>query len=733
VTCFAVVVLPPSTVVDVASRSDAAWSAGEQAALRRVATLVADGTPPDALFAAVTREVGRLLGGDLAGMIRFEAADTIVAIATWAATGAHAEVSGRWPLEGDRVATRIRGSAQPTREDSWADIDGPIAAFVRDELGVRSTVGSPIVVEGGVWGALFVHSTRPAPLPPDTEARLGDFTQLVGTAMANVQARADLQRLAEEQAALRRVAELVARGAAAAEVFATVAEELGKLMRVAGAKMLRYEPDETATFVASWGELEAGIPVGTRLSFKGNSVSAQIFATRRAARVEDYVNAKGTLAALLNREGMRSAVGAPIIVDGRLWGALLVGSVQVDPLPPDTEARIGEFAELVATAIANLEARAEVERLADEQGALRRVAELVARESGAELVFSAVAEEVGTLLAVSSSAVLRFDADDSLVVVAAWGEPQMERQVGRRLSMEGDNTAAFVRRTGRPARMDDQSTAAGPIAAIVRELEITSTISCPVVVKGQMWGALAVNSTEPGPLPADTEERVGRFTALVGTAIANVEAHADLAASRARVVAAGDEARRRIERNLHDGVQQRLVSLALAVRGAQAMLPGDLRGPQDQLSRIGQGLTDALDDLRELSRGLHPAILSEGGLEPALRALARRSTVPIGRLECAVGRRLSEPIEAAAYYVVSEALANAAKHARASQAEVRVEAGGGRLRIRVRDDGIGGADLARGSGLIGLGDRVAALGGTIEIASPPERGTSVSVELPLEG
>lgn len=354
----------------------------------------------------------------------------------------------------------------------------------------------------------------------------------------------------------------------------------------------------------------------------------------------------------------------------------------------------------------------------------------MAGESSAESVFSAVAQEVGTLLGVSSSAVLRFDADDTLVVLAAWGVPDMGRQVGRRLPMEGDNTAALVLATSRPARMDDRSAARGPIAAIVRELQITSTISCPVVVKGRPWGAIAVNSVEPEPLPPDTEERVVKFTQLVATAIANVQGRADLAASRARIVAASDEARRRFERNLHDGVQQRLVSLALAVRGAQTMIPADLDESQQRLSRVGQGLTDVLDDLRELSRGLHPAILSQGSLEPALRALARRSIVPI-RLQLEIEHRLSEPVEVAAYYVVSETLANAAKHARASLVEVHAQATDRLLDLSIRDDGIGGADPDRGSGLIGLGDRVEVLGGTIAIASPLGHGTSVHVELPL--
>jgi signal transduction histidine kinase/uncharacterized protein YoaH (UPF0181 family) len=717
-------------VVNVRSPADGAWVAEEQAALHRIARLVAEGVAPSELFEIVTQEVGHLLGADLAGMIRFEDDETIVAVAAWAAVDEHLDVSGRWPLDGDRVATRILSTGQPTREDKWAEIGGPIADFIRDKLHVRSSVGSPIVVEGRVWGALFVHSTQ-AELPADTELRLGRFAQLVATVIANAEARAGLERHAEEQAALRRVAELVARGAASTEVFATVAEELGKLTRVEGAKMLRYDDEQHATFVASWGPLQAGIPVGRRLSFEGNSVTARIFETWRPARVENYVNAKGSLAALLHREGMQSAVGAPIIVEGRLWGALLVGSVQVHPLPPDTEERIAEFAELVSTAISSREARAEVERLAEEQIALRRVAELVAIESPAERVLSAVAEQVGTLLGVSSSAVLRFDAEEWLVVEAAWGVPDMERQVGRRLSMTGDNTAALVLETGRPARMDDQSGAMGPIAEIVRELQITSTISCPVVVNGRPWGAIAVNSVEPEPLPPDTEERVGKFTEIVATAIANVQARADLAASRARIVAAGDEARRRFERNLHDGVQQRLVSLTLAVRGAQAMIPAAMEEPHNQLTRIGQGLTDVLDELRELSRGLHPAILSEGGLDPALRALARRSTVPI-QLQLKVDHRLSELVEVAAYYVVSETLANTAKHAHASRVEISAEAKPGILELTINDDGIGGADLERGSGLIGLVDRVDVLGGTMEITSPAGTGTSVHVRLPVD-
>jgi len=253
----------------------------EHAALRRVATLVARGVPASELFAVVTAEVGLLLRADLAGMIRFEPADRVTAVATWAPGGEHPDVSGTWPLEGDRIATLIADTGRPGREDDWWTAAGPIAAAVRERLGVRSSVGSPIVVEGRVWGALFVHSTDEEPLPPDIEARLGGFTELIATAIANAQARTELHALLDEQAALRRVAELVARGSGPAEVFDAVAEELGKLTRVQGAKMLRYEPDETATFVASWGPLEAGIPTGTRLTVKGTSVTNLISSTGR--------------------------------------------------------------------------------------------------------------------------------------------------------------------------------------------------------------------------------------------------------------------------------------------------------------------------------------------------------------------------------------------------------------------------------------------------------------------
>jgi signal transduction histidine kinase len=250
------------------------------------------------------------------------------------------------------------------------------------------------------------------------------------------------------------------------------------------------------------------------------------------------------------------------------------------------------------------------------------------------------------------------------------------------------------------------------------------------MVGGSLWGSIAAG-TNREQFPADAEQRMADFTELLATAIANADSRDELAASRRRIVAASDEARRRIERNLHDGTQQQLVSLALAVRAAEANVPPERRDLRAGLSRVATGLVAAVEDLQELSRGIHPAILSAGGLGPALRTLARRSAIPV-ELDVTTDARLPEPIEVAVYFVASEALANATKHAHASRIEVSLAPRDGGLLLSIRDDGVGGADSGRGSGLVGLQDRVEALGGTIRIDSPPGGGTSLVVTLPLD-
>lgn len=369
-------------------------------------------------------------------------------------------------------------------------------------------------------------------------------------------------------------------------------------------------------------------------------------------------------------------------------------------------------------------------QLADQQAALRRVATLVARGLPSAEVFAALAREAGRLLNAEIANIARYEADDTMTVMAGWSERGGHMPVGGQFAIEGLNLATLVSRTLRPARIDNYQDAPGSIAAFLEARGIRAGVGCPIVVDGRLWGLVAVLSIEPQSLPADTEPRLAEFTGLVASAISNAQARAELDASRRRIVAAADKARRRIERDLHDGIQQRLVSLALELRNAEAALPADSEELRAQLARVAEGLGDALDELREVSHGIHPAILSQGGLRSALKALARRSAVPV-EVDLRLEVPLPEPVEVAAYYVVAEALANAAKHAQASVARLHVDASGGLFQLSIRDDGVGGADLSRGTGLIGLQDRVEALGGTMSMESPAGEGTSVLVRLPV--
>ena len=366
-------------------------------------------------------------------------------------------------------------------------------------------------------------------------------------------------------------------------------------------------------------------------------------------------------------------------------------------------------------------------RVADEQAALRRVATLVARGARPSEVFAAATDEVGRVLGTDVTWLRRYLPGPAAASIAAFaaGErlpPEEPRPLG------GHNIATLVHKTGRPARVQGSDWLLHDGKGQV--LPITSGVGVPVVVAGSLWGAMAVASSTETPLPPDTEARLAAFTELIAMAIANAEAHDELSASRARVVASADETRRRIERDLHDGAQQHFVSLALQLRAVQASMPPDQAKLADELGRVATGLKDALADLRELSRGIHPAILAEAGLGPALRALARRSRAPVG-LDVRIEDRLPERVEVTAYYIVSEALTNAAKHANATVVHVDVDATHSAVRLAVRDDGVGGADPARGSGLLGLYDRVEAAGGTITIHSPIGEGTELLVELPL--
>jgi signal transduction histidine kinase len=539
----------------------------------------------------------------------------------------------------------------------------------------------------------------------------------------------ELERLAAEQGALRRVAELVARHAPPEQVFALVTEELSHIEGTGlMVRTVRFEPDGAATILAAHGGPAGLLPRATNTARPGGGVLDQVFRTARPGRVDDYAQVSGPLSHELRAAGIRSAAAGPIVVDGRVWGAMVVAAQRA--LPPGSEDRVAQFAELVSTAISNIESRAAVERLAAEQSALRRVATLVAREHSPEDLFATLAQELGVLLGVGASAILRYEADTSATVVAGWSDGGITLPLGVRLSLAGENLAGEVRRSGASRRKEDYSDAPGVIAATVRELGLRSAVATPIIVDDATWGVIAVLSGRPEPLPPDTEVRLAEFSRHAAMAVANAKSRSELAQSRARIVRAGDEARRRFERDLHDGAQQRLVSWGLALRAAEATVPPDGAEVRAVLARLGAGLSEMLDDLRELSRGIHPAVLSEGGLAPALSSLARRSLVPANVQLDLSGERLEEPVEVTAYYVTSEALTNAAKHARASRVDLTVRQRDGSLEVIVTDDGRGGADPASGSGLTGLVDRVEAIGGTIRIESPPGAGTAVSVRLP---
>jgi signal transduction histidine kinase len=704
--------------------------AEEQAALRRVATLVACGAAPEEGFAAVVEEVGRLLPVDFADMGRYEPGGTVTFVAAWGSAGGRSPVGTPWRLEGKNLATTVFETGRPARIDSYADASGPLGVGGR-ERGFRSAVGTPIIVEGRLWGVVIAGSTVEQPMPADTEARLADFTELLATAIANAESRAGLARLAEEQAALRRVATLVAGGMPQEDLFAAVTEEVGRLLPVDFAIMGRYERDGTATPVAAWGTAVDRFPAGSRWTLAGKNLTTIVLETGRPGRIDNYADASGPTGVTAREAGCRSAVATPISVEGRIWGLMIAGSSVEQPMPADTEARLADFTELLATAIANAESRAWLARLAGEQEALRRVATLVARGTPPEEVFAAVVEEVGRLLPAEYTHMGRYEPDGTLTIVAAWGRPGPVFQTGTRLMLGGTNLANMVFETGRPGRVDSWAEASGPLAAALRERGVRWSVGTPIMVEGRLWGLIAAGSiVEPRLLP-DTEGRLGQFTELLATAIANAESRAALAASRARIVAAADETRRRIERDLHDGTQQQLVSLALELRAAQTAVPPHLGELQRELSRIADGLASMFDQLREISHGIHPAILSEKGLEPALRALARRSAMPV-ELDLRAERRLPEQVEVAAYYVVSEALTNAVKHAHASVVNVELESHDGIVQLAIRDDGIGGADPGQGSGLVGLSDRIEALGGTLRVTSPSGDGTKLLIQIPID-
>jgi signal transduction histidine kinase len=539
----------------------------------------------------------------------------------------------------------------------------------------------------------------------------------------------DLSAPGADQEALRRVATLVARGVAPEEVFAAVVQEVGRLLPVDYADLGRCEPDETITFLAVWGKTSAIFPAGARVKLGGRNATTLVAQTGRPAVIESYADASGPIGAPTRTAGVHSAAGTPITVEGRLWGVMSAGWSVEEPVPTGIAARLASFTELVATAITYAESRARLARLAEEQAALRRVATLVARAVPSEEVFAAVTEEVGRLLAVELTTMARYEPDGTFTMLATWGLGGEHFPVGSQWPLGGRNLATLVFDTGRPGRLDQNTDATGTVGLTLLDAGLSSAVAAPITVEDRLWGVMGAGSTRGPPLPEDTEARLVSFTELVATALANAASRAELMASRARILAATDEERRRVVRDLHDGAQQRVVYTIITLKLARQALE------QQRLDTAPELVSEALDnaervnvELRELARSILPTVLTRGGLRAAVGDLASRTPLPV-EIDVSVGR-LPIGVAATAYFVVAEALTNVAKHAHAGHAVVTARIVDGTLAVEVRDDGVGGA-RPDGSGLVALADRLAALDGLLRIESPADGGTLVSAAIPL--
>jgi signal transduction histidine kinase len=417
----------------------------------------------------------------------------------------------------------------------------------------------------------------------------------------------------------------------------------------------------------------------------------------------------------------------PIRRTSTMAGRLAEGDLRVR-LPETGAGEIGALERSFNRMGRSLEAsHAELRQLAAAQAALRRVATLVARGVPPAELFDATAAEVRDLLGAHSTRLLRYESDGTATAVGG-GKLQALPSAEERFDLEGENVAGKVLRTGLPARMETYEGAPGPLAAELLKAGIRSSVGAPVVVEDRLWGVMVAAWGHEHP-PQDAEDRLAEFTELIATAIANAQSRAELAASRARVVAAGDEMRRRIKRDLHDGAQQGLVRTVITLKLARRALGSD-EGEVAQLVEESLGHAEqANEDLRELAHGILPAVLTRGGLRAGVESLASRVPVPVS--VDVLKQRFPPSLEATAYFITAEALTNVAKHAQARRAEVHAALEGGVLELMVRDDGVGGATAAGGSGLVGLKDRAEAAGGELRVESPPAGGTTIIAALPL--
>ena len=706
-----------AAVVGLEARRRVRLLADEQAAVLRVAALVARGAPEAEIFDAVAVEGSRLIDDEATTLVRYEGHRTFTVLAHRRGllpVGARYTV----PVDDAGTSAEMLRTLRPARRDRYDGIAD--RSFSNRDFGVGSSVSVPIMVNGRLWGSLGTLNEGRR-LPAYTEARLATFAELVGSALANVAGRAALERFGDEQAALRRVAELAAGGVPYPQVLRGIVGETADLFDDA---VVSVAEAGTGTVAGTWHRVEVAGSVTDGRSIAEPSpgedaVVRRVLATGEPAHTVDDPTAGPDAAPFVR------GVGVPVRVEGRTWGALVVTG-GLWSLPQGTEDRLAQFAHVAATAITAARSRDALGKLAREQAALRRVAELVARGVVLDEVFDAVATEASTILRGLPAALSRYDADGFSTVV---GECRFPAPVGLRIPTDPKG----VRETGGPVRFS--SLAGTAYADSARAAGATGLVAVPVTVEGRIWGNLSTVTTGTELPPADAEDRLAEFAALAAAAIANAENRAKLRASRARVVATADEVRQRLQRDVHDGAQQRLVQTVLALRLGLAAADRS-EAATDLMREALLHAERATVELRDIVHGILPAALSRGGLGAGLDSLLAVTAVPVDLdADGLPDRRLPGEVEVTGYFVVAEALTNVVKHARASRARVTVALtpGSDGLVVEVADDGVGGADRRRGSGLTGLADRVDALDGTLSVTSVAGAGTTVRVTLPLSG
>jgi GAF domain-containing protein len=565
----------------------------EQAALRRVATLAAQGARPEELFSAIARETSRLLGVRAVSLVDFDPeTETFSEISATHGWRSAMRPGIRLPLDSSPLGAMIVATRRPAWIDDWTHLPGPVADRHRAE-GFRQAIAAPVLIGGVVRGYIGAYAESGETLPAGCETRLAEFTQLLAIAIANAQARDELQELAESQGALRRVATLVAEGAEPRAVFTAVAVEASRFLRVGAVSLIRWDP-QTRLLTKIFGTHgdRSAVPDGGQWTLGEGPEADLIVRTGRPVRIDDWSFLPGSVAARHREQGFGQCVAAPIIINGTLWGLISAFGEADEELPPGSELRLADYTGLMASAIANAQARDELRGLAERQGeALRRVATLVAQQAPQETIFNAVAGEASRALGVTRADIGRLDGGGQVTLLGATGGPSGGTAVpgdpgdpaSAAFPADSAKVAARVLATGRAARLDtgpvpEERAAADepavPGAAAPGEHDTRggwSAVGAPILVDGKPWGVIVVHAAQV--LPADAETRLADFTHLVASSISNVHARDNLIASRARIVTASDETRRRIERNLHDGIQQRLLALALSLRAVTARSP----------------------------------------------------------------------------------------------------------------------------------------------------------------